>query len=226
MWISILHLRAVHPRVCGELALPPTRPLRSRGSSPRVRGTHAGEGAARRQWRFIPACAGNSEIMAWAKCHAPVHPRVCGELMPSRISRSYWIGSSPRVRGTHVLTFSKTIPESVHPRVCGELTGLVNKLADNYGSSPRVRGTRAHGGPRWGPARFIPACAGNSGRAQPVDFGCAVHPRVCGELGGSGRGTARSTRFIPACAGNSLGARTGLVLVVGSSPRVRGTPLC
>ena len=52
---------AVHPRVCGEHgASSPATSLRQ-GSSPRVRGTqhYDREGTAR--FRFIPACAGNTQ---------------------------------------------------------------------------------------------------------------------------------------------------------------------
>ena len=113
---------------------------------------------------------------------------------------------------------------TVHPRVCGELA----RLAVN----------RAHDG------RFIPACAGNSGRAQPPCHSAAVHPRVCGELGVMSRARpgcdgssprVRGTRdvrplgrvlrrFIPACAGNSRQSRRRVPASGGSSPRVRGTP--
>ena len=31
---------------------------------------------------------------------SPVHPRVCGEQLPDRMTLDHLIGSSPRVRGT------------------------------------------------------------------------------------------------------------------------------
>ena len=92
------------------------------------------------------------------------------------------------------------------------------------GSSPRVRGTRSEdvwvsvapavhprvcgehrGYVRHGPriARFIPACAGNTNNAMASSSIATVHPRVCGEHG---------FKVMPA------------VDIVGSSPRVRGTP--
>ncbi len=71
------------------------------------------------------------------------------------------------------------------------------------GSSPRVRGTRNHLVAVFSRCRFIPACAGNAisgcrARARPT-----VHPRVCGE------------RLDPV---------NWVLLIVGSSPSVRGTP--
>ena len=72
---------AVHPRVCGELAL------------------EFGEQDAGR--RFIPACAGNSTGMEMKFHNVTVHPRVCGELCVAELRAAGYAGSSPRVRGTH-----------------------------------------------------------------------------------------------------------------------------
>ena len=71
---------AVHPRVCGELVQPLAVNGITRGSSPRVRGTHHGRVGCVAVTRFIPACAGNS-MAGWRN------------LLPK-------VGSSPRVRGT------------------------------------------------------------------------------------------------------------------------------
>ena len=49
----------------------------------------------------------------------------------------------------------------VHPRVCGEQVMTLLTPVCVYGSSPRVRGTGAPAASRYGPTRFIPACAGN-----------------------------------------------------------------
>ena len=154
---------------------------------------------------------------------ATVHPRVCGERACSHASNERVHGSSPRVRGTHppdiraepLLRFIPacagnasgrslhSAPTAVHPRVCGERTSCATDSLCAAGSSPRVRGTprrfwrcrRNH--------RFIPACAGNARRAARRTPARSVHPRVCGE------------RVRPRRSGISI---------VGSSPRVRGTP--
>ena len=91
---------AVHPRVCGELVPIIAQSVGVRGSSPRVRGTRPREAAGPRGFRFIPACAGNSLPSTTEHCHAPVHPRVCGELAIFRSTAGPSSGSSPRVRGT------------------------------------------------------------------------------------------------------------------------------
>ena len=91
---------AVHPRVCGELAVDGGRAAGAGGSSPRVRGTPKSTRWTFPPLRFIPACAGNSQRSPLARTTASVHPRVCGEL--DRYTRfcALKTGSSPRVRGT------------------------------------------------------------------------------------------------------------------------------
>ena len=92
--------RPVHPRVCGELQTVDSRDPTVHGSSPRVRGTrqrlHGGHG----RHRFIPACAGNSELLGVPFQRQSVHPRVCGELLTASLRLARVGGSSPRVRGT------------------------------------------------------------------------------------------------------------------------------
>ena len=51
---------AVHPRVCGEQTRRSIGNYPPRGSSPRVRGTDVEKEKGREDYRFIPACAGNS----------------------------------------------------------------------------------------------------------------------------------------------------------------------
>ena len=95
-----------------------------------------------------------------------------------------------------------TCPASVHPRVCGE--HFKENLIENgmSGSSPRVRGTLFNLALHLVVERFIPACAGNTCRANSWTRLCAVHPRMCGEHWLTQVSCFPST---------------------GSSPRVRGT---
>ena len=174
------------------------------------------------------------------------------------------VGSSPRVRGTRGRrTVNPIKPNGSSPRVRGTLRAaprggrqrrFIPACAGNShlelwrpcsrgGSSPRVRGTRHGRGGDAAGSRFIPACAGNSIGWRAGSTGCAVHPRVCGELdnpalvwcdyAGSSprvRGTPprrpqceHQRRFIPACAGNSPDPPLTINHSTGSSPRVRGT---
>ncbi len=92
----------------------------------------------------------------------------------------------------------------VHPRVCGERQSGARRIRNAIGSSPRVRGTRAGVAGGRHHYRFIPACAGNANRANHDQARSSVHPRVCGE---------REALVVQAAG------------PVGSSPRVRGTPM-
>ena len=212
----------VHPRACGELIsiLEPTTPII--GSSPRLRGTRRNHGSRTIVGRFIPAPAGNSQVIADPNSINTVHPRACGELPNSSIGPRSLIGSSPRLRGTQQQPkghsdADRFIPapagnslraprpragHPVHPRACGELIIAGNCDPPHFGSSPRLRGTPLGAGDSADLGRFIPAPAGNSRRRSMRISSNPVHPRACGEL-----------RKPPITAATST----------GSSPRLRGT---
>ena len=194
----------VHPRVCGELVSYQPVGLRS--------------------MRFIPACAGNSTQPRTRPGREPVHPRVCGELASDTAGDYSVTRFIPACAGNSRTSAWRALAVTVHPRVCGELALLIPDHGRIHGSSPRVRGTPfgvLNEGIR---QRFIPACAGNSHDWPRIPPFAAVHPRVCGELDGLSGWQQGERRFIPACAGNSSARRPLLLGLVGSSPRVRGTP--
>ena len=97
---SALSRRSVHPRVCGERETGDVRHLATRGSSPRVRGTHTVGLQPVNDPRFIPACAGNAWAAGIGVFSGSVHPRVCGERVGANYIAVFMDGSSPRVRGT------------------------------------------------------------------------------------------------------------------------------
>ena len=131
-------------------------------------------------------------------------------------------GSSPRMRGTPAagavgahdgrfipahagntglwLSVSPCAP--VHPRACGEHHRITPVGPWRFGSSPRMRGTQANAWHEANSRRFIPAHAGNTSRRTLTALACAVHPRACGE---------HRVFIAIRC------------LVIGSSPRMRGT---
>ena len=204
-----------HPSPCGR-ASPP-------GSSPRVRGT-------RHRWPIpfgrrgiIPACAGNTACV-WRGPRRPRdHPRVCGEHPEVDGLYLSHLGSSPRVRGTPLMEpvsahVSGIIPACAgnttrgpaasspardHPRVCGEHVEPGDDASPLKGSSPRVRGTLRQFRDPIDVRGIIPACAGNTQSLLKMLPAIRDHPRVCGEHVYYG---------------------FSVVLGVGSSPRVRGTP--
>ena len=168
---------------------------------------------------------------------------MCGEQVNAQMVNRSSPGSSPRVRGTVFVmsdprlvkrfipacagnsrpSWARRVSSTVHPRVCGEQHLPNSQTSATNGSSPRVRGTENNDVFTNSVHRFIPACAGNSVRAQRNTSFQTVHPRVCGEQescyhsrlrysGSSPRvrgtvcevtNTLALVRFIPACAGNS-----------------------
>ncbi len=95
----------VHPRVCGEHKMRDSERSQLDGSSPRVRGTQYHHATSASEDRFIPACAGNTFVVAFKAALIPVHPRVCGEHILYDIESLKEGGSSPRVRGTRFRNF-------------------------------------------------------------------------------------------------------------------------
>ena len=172
----------VHPRGCGEhvlwsVGLPP-----GVGSSPRVRGTPHPVVALRTSIRFIPAGAGNTLSTLASLSTLAVHPRGCGEHHAIKPFNGFWIGSSPRVRGTHRqhrrrrgdhrfipagagntwTAHRRCSQPAVHPRGCGEHCTSCTAPVALAGSSPRVRGTLDEIVVAGEKRRFIPAGAGNT----------------------------------------------------------------
>ena len=97
----------VHPRGCGEQRICATVLPGMPGSSPRVRGTAAVGNVRTVAARFIPAGAGNRRICSPLVDIKPVHPRGCGEQAVSRSTRTWFAGSSPRVRGTVIAILAR-----------------------------------------------------------------------------------------------------------------------
>ena len=87
--------------------------------------------------------------------------------------------------------------------MCGEHAALFTLIAKSAGSSPRVRGTRIDRVRKPVDSGIIPACAGNTSLTVTSTPTLRDHPRVCGE---------------------HLSASAHTAPLVGSSPRVRGTP--
>ena len=145
--------------------------------------------------------------------------------MPIYSTLVFSTGSSPRMRGTHdwlldMMCWSRIIPAYAgntrsrsprrtrvgdHPRVCGEHFFDLSGDGSDTGSSPRMRGTHARRLGRPAGGGIIPAYAGNTSKATRLCRGRRDHPRVCGEH-----------RIV----------RVRVTAISGSSPRMRGTPVC
>ena len=131
----------VHPRLRGELA----KRLRIRtpqpGSSPLARGTRTQTLRCNPGGRFIPACAGNSDVCKALSIQNAVHPRLRGELDRSNAPKKSLNGSSPLARGTRCHRKIGRMLPAVHPRLRGELSLELLKNLSVNGSSPLARGT-------------------------------------------------------------------------------------
>ena len=73
------------------------------GSSPRVRGRPVGLAQRVCPAGLIPACAGQTRSTTSPLTGARAHPRVCGADWPLPRPPPISTGSSPRVRGRHIL---------------------------------------------------------------------------------------------------------------------------
>ena len=203
-WLLRRRLGRDHPRVCGEHADERHHRSSDAGSSPRMRGT---------PWSW------------WCSASIPWdHPRVCGEHGFRRFCLADMRGSSPRMRGTPKLPRGKRRQAGIipayagntkdmtnllsvsrdHPRVCGEHMPELLLTLSLLGSSPRMRGTRIKVFAWTGACGIIPAYAGNTAAQCLMHCVLRDHPRVCGE---------HCFEKILRCA------------AVGSSPRMRGTPI-
>ena len=151
--------------------------------------------------RFIPTHVGNTSIARTAGESPPVHPHACGEHSGALLEVFFFFGSSPRMWGTPVRSFSviggqRFIPTHVgnttysstgasmvpvHPHACGEHITDSAAIATTDGSSPRMWGTHDIDVSRITDMRFIPTHVGNTTAGGAQRRGDGVHPHACGE---------------------------------------------
>ena len=171
-----------HPRVCGEHSAQCGAVRIPQGSSPRMRGTRDNTARTGQTSGIIPAYAGNTRFFRGRCTRLWDHPRVCGEHGRVSLALRVGRGSSPRMRGTHVLpcgyhAVRRIIPAYAgnttsschrlpccrdHPRVCGEHGWWKAEGVRMTGSSPRMRGTPTASHRRLDSTGIIPAYAGNT----------------------------------------------------------------
>ena len=169
-----------------------------------MRGTPLQETHRPRPNGIIPAYAGNTDqsIILFPSCGD--HPRVCGEHYQLRGCRNR-SRDHPRVCGEHLpIDTGEMLNARDHPRVCGEHATGASTQVNCTGSSPRMRGTQRIHVDFPLEEGIIPAYAGNTVPYAFCPPSLGDHPRVCGEH--HGRHGSRLCRM-------------------GSSPRMRGTPL-
>ena len=194
--------RGSSPRLRGTRPAPPAgKPAPPEESSSRLRGTPNETGRACPRRGIIPALAGNTQTAVVHMDYSRDHPRACGEHVAPPSPSGFLLGSSPRLRGTHVAHHRRTVVHGIipalagnttclfphvlayrdHPRACGEHQLLRFTAPADGGSSPRLRGTLLHHVEYELDFGIIPALAGNTA-ARPVHpVRGPNHPRACGE---------------------------------------------
>ena len=222
-WCCAAVVMGIIPALAGNTTVIAQGRLAQRGSSPRLRGTLEYGGVIVIVHGIIPALAGNTVASTDSIGVVWDHPRACGEHVRLVPSPAVFLGSSPRLRGTPRMCVAKSSGRGIipalagnterahhrsrvlwdHPRACGEHPFLSVSVAHDTGSSPRLRGTRDGSAGRYSHRGIIPALAGNTCRLCRFCGGTRDHPRACGE-------------HLPTCHTPSP--------IVGSSPRLRGTP--
>ena len=126
---------------------------------------------------------------------------MCGEYCKQHVGQLKMLGSSPLVRGIHLLNFrtknlKRIIPACAgntskgkkqcyiqrdHPRLCGEYFNRAFQNVNVQGSSPLVRGIHQIIPTVLARTRIIPACAGNTDFPSCIIQAQKDHPRLCGE---------------------------------------------
>ena len=194
-----------------------------RGSSPRMRGSQIVTDCIVTKPGIIPAHAGLTLSPGNQFEIRRDHPRACGA--HPTLSGEDWLvpGSSPRMRGSHGYeTNSFHVPGIIpahagltryhvssgqyrgdHPRACGAHLHRTKQICTLWGSSPRMRGSRGAGDEEETLQGIIPAHAGLTLLQQVKLFVARDHPRACGAHGVIMR---------------------KVIILLGSSPRMRGSP--
>ena len=210
-----------HPRACGANSFTPAFNWPSTGSSPRMRGKLICRFCRRCRMRIIPAHAGQTTRTTSCPARYPDHPRACGANLGKIGSLFGSFGSSPRVRGKRrprpcPRTPVRIIPAHAgqtsgsrwgldgnadHPRACGANAPVHVAARDPAGSSPRMRGKPVRSRRLRARRRIIPAHAGQTNSVPAKRSSHADHPRACG-----------ANVMVP----------SACMLMVGSSPRMRG----
>ena len=212
-----------HPRGCGEHCRLNSAPVDTWGSSPRMRGARSAVRGAQHGRRIIPADAGSTACRPSSPWHRKDHPRGCGEHVSPLMAMVSAEGSSPRMRGAHIVCAAQTgqrriIPADAgstpgrhpvgqavadHPRGCGEHCFPVLSALGLGGSSPRMRGAQLLIPFFRDSQRIIPADAGSTWEHVRGGHCERDHPRGCGEH--------KILQIFPSDR-------------KGSSPRMRGAP--
>ena len=200
--LGVVFTRArAHPRACGENHRRTARNGIAGGSSPRMRGKRRHSEQRRIPRRLIPAHAGKTLACDRGRSTRRAHPRACGEnaVIVNRHLRVLWL--IPAHAGKTTRAKLVAFHAAAHPRACGENITLRSISSVVFGSSPRMRGKQQLILSSARESRLIPAHAGKTRQCSLLYAFGGAHPRACGE---------------------NVAGVMGIMLMWGSSPRMRG----
>ncbi len=192
---------AAHPRMRGKHVARQGDDRTVIGSSPHARETPRPSGYPAARSRLIPACAGNTALVATPTTKEAAHPRMRGKHRRHGPTISPVTGSSPHARETLLLLGDladniRLIPAcagntracrtcrrtaSAHPRMRGKHSSMARNSTRWRGSSPHARETPPENVARLARERLIPACAGNTWAGLPSVAEFTAHPRMRGK---------------------------------------------
>ena len=189
-----------HPRACGANIFAVIVKYSRAGSSPRMRGKLTGHLGKLVRARIIPAHAGQTLPLCTCSRYRTDHPRACGANLKRCRRAAGYRGSSPRMRGKHMVGRNGRIAVRIipahagqtvrmactplmpkdHPRACGANNGNRKRTGNPNGSSPRMRGKHWKDYHKGSTVRIIPAHAGQTGGCRIFSTRRTDHPRACG----------------------------------------------
>ena len=231
-----------HPRVCGENNKWP-RPVRGLcGTSPRMRGKRNCLVVYRIRRRNIPAYAGKTDTIQGGCDAFQEHPRVCGENGFQPEGTVETAGTSPRMRGKHMLHATPNSSCRNIPAYAGKTTGPRGTPGHHSGTSPRMRGKLPDRGVHRATIPEHPrVCGENLILSTTLSVTPGTSPRMRGKpplwflslnlmrnipayAGKTHKDTIRDLRLAehPRVCGENLPVNPRLAAVAGTSPRMRG----
>ncbi len=189
-----------HPRACGAHACTDSSGMTIQGSSPRMRGSLPVKHEGNLPLGIIPAHAGLTAILMHKRSTVWDHPRACGAHRSVVSVLICVLGSSPRMRGSHITKICNQVQKGIipahagltygrlielgryrdHPRACGAHNDVFIGVRPMAGSSPRMRGSPRLYNAHTLRSGIIPAHAGLTLSARRLQWRPGDHPRACG----------------------------------------------
>ena len=117
--------RRDHPRACGAHIRSSCTSVNQTGSSPRMRGSHYAIISLWNRYGIIPAHAGLTIFVYIQVSHCRDHPRACGAHKKLWPNTSREMGSSPRMRGSHLLVICSIPSRRIIPAHAGLTRSLI-----------------------------------------------------------------------------------------------------